>query len=357
MKQKKVAIIGSRGVPAGYGGFESLVENLIGENCSPTVDYTVFCSSRDLDERRSSYLNSRLRYVGFHANGAQSVIYDLSSMLKALKGFDTLLVLGLSGGIFIPLIKRLSKAKIVVNIDGLEHRRLKWSSPTRRFLKASEAAAVRAADTVIADNKVIAGYVFATYGRQPVEIAYGGDHILRDVTADRQEAILREYDVEKGGYDIAICRIEPENNCEMLLETYGKITRRLLFIGNWDHNSYSQALLKKYSGFSNLILKEATYDPEKLFTLRSNAAVYLHGHSAGGTNPSLVEAMFLDPPVLAFDVAYNRESTFGKARYFSDGASLINLLSSGDLRTDSLKEIAADRYTWEKIAAAYEALY
>ena len=123
---KKVAIIGIQGVPAKYGGFESLVENIIGENCSEGVKYTVFCSGRDMSERLEEYKGCELKYVGLSANGVQSVVYDVVSMCRALRGYDVMLVLGVSGCLFLPIVKLLSKVKVVVNIDGLEHRRGKW---------------------------------------------------------------------------------------------------------------------------------------------------------------------------------------------------------------------------------------
>ena len=119
---KKVAIIGIQGVPSHYGGFESLVENIIGNNCSTGIHYTIFCSSVDMPDRRKEYKGCRLEYVGLHANGASSVPYDILSMMRAIRGFDTILVLGTSGCMFLPVLKRLSRSKIIVNIVGLEHR-------------------------------------------------------------------------------------------------------------------------------------------------------------------------------------------------------------------------------------------
>ncbi len=357
MEKKRVAIIGTQGVPAGYGGFESLVENLIGENCSPEVEYTVFCSSLDLKQRYESYLRGRLRYTPLHANGAQSVPYDIWSLIKAARNFDTVLLLGISGGLFLPLFKKISKARIVVNIDGLEHRRLKWNQPIRRFLKASEAAAVKNTDAVIADNRVIADYVKETYGIDAHLIAYGGDHALLTVSPEREREILGQYGLTKNGYAIAVCRIEPENNCRLILETFRRTRKPLLFIGNWHHNSYSKALEEEYGKSENLKLVDAIYDREILSVLRGNASHHIHGHSAGGTNPSLVEAMFFSVPILAFDVEYNRETTFGRAAYFSDSKTLERLADTKGIDFSGLNEAARNHYRWAQITAAYEALY
>lgn len=172
---KRVAIIGIQGVPARYGGFEQLVENLIGDT---GVDYTVYCSSRDVPGRDVEYKGARLRYVGWHANGAESVLYDVCCMLRSLRGYDVLLVLGVSGCLLLPVVRLLCRSRIVVNIDGIEHRRDKWGRVARAVLRWSEAMAVRFADVVIADNRGIQEYVREEYGREAVLVAYGGDHAL-----------------------------------------------------------------------------------------------------------------------------------------------------------------------------------
>lgn len=171
---KQIAIVGIQGVPAKYGGFETLVENIIGDNCSPEVRYTVFCSGKDYATRLNTYKNVRLKYIPlFHANGVQSTPYDILSMLKCLHGYDTVVILGVSGCIFLPVFRLLFRKRLVANIDGLEHRRAKWGKFTRWFLRTSEAMAVRYADVVIADNKGIQDYVRETYHKEAVLIAYG----------------------------------------------------------------------------------------------------------------------------------------------------------------------------------------
>lgn len=172
---KKVAVIGTVGVPAKYGGFETLVENLIGECCSEDVDYTVFCSGKAYPTRLKTYKNARLEYVPLHANGMQSIPYDIWSLIRTVgRGYDVVLILGVSGCLFLPLYRLLFRKRIVVNIDGLEHRRDKWGKWARKFLRLSERIAVKFADVVVADNKVIRDYVTETYRKPSVLIAYGG---------------------------------------------------------------------------------------------------------------------------------------------------------------------------------------
>lgn len=356
-RMKEVAIIGIQGVPANYGGFESLVENIIGENTSAYIRYTIFCSGKDMPDKRREYKGCRLRYVGLHANGVSSIPYDILSMVLACRGFDVILVLGTSGCIFLPLLRLLCKSKLVVNIDGLEHRREKWGRAARWFLRLSERCAVRNADVVIADNKGIQDYVTETYHRRSELIAYGGDHVMRNVSEERQQAILERYGLQDRPYAITVCRIEPENNCHLTLQAFARTGRTLVFIGNWRHSVYAQNLYRQYAGRENLKLLDAIYDLDTLFTLRRHTACYVHGHSAGGTNPSLVEAMFFGRPILAYDVVYNRETTHNRAYYFANADELVRLLSAPDLDGGVLKQIAEENYTWRHIARQYEALY
>lgn len=355
---KKIAVVGTQGIPANYGGFESLVDHLVGRNCSPDVKYTVFCSRKDLADHPGRYKNARLKYVPLRANGAQSTPYDILSMLRCVgRGYDVVLVLGVSGCVFLPVFRLLYRGKIIVNIDGLEHRRAKWGKFAKWFLRTSESIAVKFADKVIADNKGIEDYVAETYGKKAALIAYGGDHVFRDVDVEKQKEILREYGIERGNYAISVCRIEPENNCHISLEALSHTDRKFVFIGNWQNSDYGRDLKLRYSGCKNLLLLDAIYDLDILYTLRSNAGWYIHGHSAGGTNPSLVEAMFFGCPILAYDVVYNRESTCNRAYYYANEQELLRLMQRNDLRGDEMVEIAKVHYAWTHIVEQYEALY
>lgn len=354
---KKVVIIGTVGVPASYGGFETLVENIIGENISPKIEYTVFCSSKSYKKQLSTYKGAHLKYIGLKANGAQSTLYDIVSMIKTSNKYDVALVLGVSGCIFLPIFRLWFKNKLIVNIDGLEHRRGKWGKFAKWFLRESEAVALKYADVVVADNKGIQDYITEIYHKESVLIAYGGDHVKRNVTEERAGEILKQYGVEKGRYSISVCRIEPENNCHVILDAFSKTDKKLIYIGNWERSEYGKELKKNYSKYPNINVHAPEYDLDTLYVLRSNAELYIHGHSAGGTNPSLVEAMFFGKPILAFDVFYNRATTLDKAYYFKNAEELGELLKSGEKDDLAMLQIAKENYTWKKIASQYEELY
>jgi len=357
----KVAVTGTQGIPAQYGGFETLAENLVGENQAGKIQYTVFCSGKNNPTKLSVYKNAALKYIPLRANGIQSIAYDILSFIKSLRGYDVVLVLGVSGCIFLPVFRLFSKVKLIVNIDGLEHRRGKWNGLAKRFLKFSESVAVKFAHTVIVDNKGIQDYVTETYQKSSVLIAYGGDHALRQVPENRQNEILNSHALATKNYSLAICRIEPENNCNLILEAFTQSGHPLVFVGNWNISQYSRDLKTKYEPIPHIRLINSLYDLDSLYVLRKHCRFYVHGHSAGGTNPSLVEAMFFGMPILAFDCIYNKETTEYKAAYFRDEVELTNLLSSKEefFKNNGLamKEIAARRYTWDVIIKQYWDLY
>lgn len=344
-----ISIIGTVGVPACYGGFETLVENLLDENASSNK-FTIYCSAKSYDVRPKNYKNADLVYLPLKANGIQSVPYDIWSILHSvfIRKSKKLLILGVSGAICLPIIRLFSKAKIVTNIDGLEWKRDKWGKWAKRFLKFSERLAVKYSDTIVADNKGIADYVTSEYDVKSKVIAYGGDH-----------AIVKTLNGFNGDYALALCRIEPENNVELILKSFSNTNVKLKFIGNWDNSIYGQSLKSHYSEYPNVEIIDPIYDIEALFDIRENCKFYVHGHSAGGTNPSLVEMMHFEKPILAFDCNYNRASTEEKACYFLDDDELVNLIKSplDEANAINMKEIAQRRYTWGIVKQQYLDLF
>ena len=356
---KKLAIIGTVGLPARYGGFETLAENLV-DNLSDTYEITVYCSGKTYakEERVKTFKGAKLVYVPFKANGIQSIVYDYLSILHAAFKSDVLLILGVSGCTLLPLIRLFTRKKIIVNIDGLEWRRKKWSKAARFLLKLSEKIAVKYSHVDVADNNAIQRYTTMYYGTLSHVIEYGGDHAK---PVPKTPDLLLQYPFIRYEYCMTVARIEPENNIHIILDAFSKIDRRLLIVGNWDYSDYGRDLKAKYAGSRNIRLLDPIYKKEVINALRSNAAAYIHGHEAGGTNPSLVEAMCLGLPIIAFNVSFNKETTEFKAHYFSDSDQLVSVLSTiteEDLRTNAevMKAIADRRYQWSHIATKYHRL-
>tara|TARA_Y100000588_G_C14278042_1_gene935397 strand:+ start:6351 stop:7415 length:1065 start_codon:yes stop_codon:yes gene_type:complete len=347
-----VSIIGTVGLPACYGGFESLVENLT-LNCGRNINYTVYCSSPSYSQHLEEVNGAKLVYIPLKANGVQSVFYDIVSLAYSLfRKPDVVLLLGVSGCLFLPFYRFFSNSRIVTNIDGLEWRRDKWGWFARKFLKFSESIAIKYSDVVVTDNKAISEYVSAEYGISSSTISYGGDHAIRSVKFDPMD--------EK--FALGLCRIEPENNVEMILDAFSNSDMKLKFIGNWNSSSYGKRLFSKYENHDNIVLLDPIYDLDELFKLRSNCSLYIHGHSAGGTNPSLVEMMHFGIPIFAYDCNFNRFSTDNRASYFLDKGQLSLMLKQRDshellINGESMKEIASSLYTWKKISSEYEITY
>lgn len=359
---RKIAIVGSVGLPARYGGFETLVDNLVqyAEGHEFNCDIEVYCSARAYTERPIRYHTATLRYIPLEANGVQSIIYDILSMILArLRGADAILILGVSGALFLPLLRLTGGPRLIVNVDGLEWRREKWSPTARRFLKWSERVAARFAHRVIGDNQAIVEHLLESYGADAVLIPYGGDHAGPPLGRRTRTKPVSIGEAEISEYAILLCRIEPENNVGLILKAFNEEPPfPLVAVGNWNASEYGRDLRRQYSGHPAIILLDPVFDPVRLHELRSNAKLYLHGHSAGGTNPALVEMMWLGLPVLAFDCEYNRYTTEGRATYFTDEADLSRKLMTIDqpsLQANgvSMREIADRRYRWSMIGSQY----
>ena len=356
---KKVAIIGSVGLPANYGGWETLVDHLT-MNLSDQYDITVFCSSGRYNVQLDSYNGASLEYINLDANGIQSIFYDLISMIKSLKRADIQLILGVSGCIFLPILKLFSNGKFIVNIDGLEWKRDKWGKGAKWFLKLSESIAVRYAHIVVTDNKALQSYVLEKYGVNSKFISYGADHAKHEVLNDNT---LEKYSFLKKEYSFGVCRIEPENNLDIILSAFAEFEKLdLVIVGNWNNSEYGKSLRMQYENCSNLHLLDPIYEQTSLNQLRSNCNMYVHGHSAGGTNPSLVEAMHLGLSIVSFDVSYNRETTHNKAVYFDSKVQLISILTQSK-KIDwlsvakDMELIAKSEYTWFTISKQYANLF
>jgi len=353
---RKIAILGTVGVPACYGGFETLAENLVRSNNALGKPYhiTVYCSSKEYQDLEPEFMGARLKYISLPANGKESILYDFWSLVSTLcSDVDIILLLGVSGTIALPLVRLLSRKKIVTNIDGIEWRRQKWQGFAKKFLKFSERLAIRYSHEIITDNKAIQDYVKAEYQADSHVIAYGGDHAVATDMAS-----VEEYGLPTD-FSFSVCRIEPENNVHMILEAFAQNpSKPLVFVGNWNYSAYGKNLRSKYSDCEHLRLLDPIYDSGKLASLRSAARFYLHGHSAGGTNPSLVEAMHFGRPILAFDCDFNRYTTGEKARYFKTAEQILLLMESMTAEESgsigkAMREIAAKEYTWKVIAKKY----
>jgi len=356
---KRIAIIGTNGLPGRYGGWDQLMEHLT-KILAHKYDFVVYCSTFNADKKTKTHNGAQLIHIPLKANGWQSVLYDIVSSIHAILYADTMLLLGGAGTVMFPIFKFFGK-EVIYHPDGIEWKRQKWSRRVQLYLKWLEKVGIRWATKIVSDNIEISDYIKREYGRVSCLIEYGGDHAyLISLSAD----VKKLYSIEKGSYAFKVCRIEPENNLDLILNAFSDTDVHLIVVGNWANSNYGLNLRKKYHAFKNIMMLDPIYDQLALDELRSNCGIYIHGHSVGGTNPSLVEAMFLGLNVLSFDVSFNKATTEDSAVYFKDVSELRNLLisfSENNLVFDgvglTLKKIALERYFWANIVSKYDGLF
>jgi len=359
----RIWVVGTKGLPANYGGFETFVEQLCSRNYKKRIKFVGVneSSGRSFGVKKYSK-DVAILQSPFLATGPQSLLHDAWSLFVAVKKSvsedsidDKILLLGTSGGWCLPFLRMLYKDQptlIVTNIAGLEWTRSKWGWMTRKFLKLSEFLCVRYSDVVVTDNIELKRYCFKEYGVKTHFIPYGGDQYT-DVQPDDE---FLKFMPEQ--FDFALARAQPDNNLELLLKAYSESNFNLVLVSNWDSCEFGIDLKNKYLEYANLHLVGPIYEKSKLRALYKHCRLYVHGHAAGGTNPTLVEAMNEGCDVVAFGVIYNIETTQNQALYFSSPQTLLGLLDNWDQsesieRVAKLQSIAKNNYTWQTVCDDY----
>lgn len=354
-----IAIIGTDGLPARYGGFETCVEQLAPRLALLGHHVEVFGSSAGRSARAVNGPRLRHRYLPLRANGWASIPYDLWSFFASYRKSDAILVMGVSAGIFMPVMKFLAgHRRIIVNVDGLEAQRSKWQGMKRWFLRLSEASAIRHAHAVVSDNQGIADGVVGEHGCATTVIAYGNDHVMLLEHARACRVVQQRFGLEPQDYLFTVARIEPENHIEEMIGAFlASGLPRYAIVGNFSSTALGRRLQQHYHGEPRILCIDSLYDPEALAALRACCRIYLHGHSVGGTNPSLIEVLPYYRPILAYDCVFNRHTLQSEGGYFSDMAELTFLLQHGDIEAWTPRAWSASgRYRWECIAQAYARL-
>lgn len=354
--KQKMYIVGIVGVPANYGGFETLADYLLDSPELSSRGITVYCESAIVNQQAGRYKGARLLPVKWRANGWQSILHDSVGMWSASRAGGVILILGTSATFWLPLLRKLfPHNRYLVNMAGLEWARAKWGRIARTLLKYNEATAARHAHVFIADNQGLVDYVKTEYGREPTLIAYGGDQFLNvqpdlDIFDQHRLAL---------SYDFAMARAQIDNNIEMILQAYARSGLPLVFVSNWDSCNYGREIREHYGSHPNLHLIGPIYNTARVKALRARVRMYVHGHSAGGTNPVLVESMWAGLPTACFDVNFHRHTTQNQAFYFKTSGELEGLSKSISQQSlsscgEALRRIAEAEYSWQSILSAYE---
>lgn len=356
----KLAIIGTDGLPARYGGFETFAMEVSPRIANMGHEVLVVGSSVGRDANETPPTGVRTRNLPLRANGAASIPFDVASFASVCRWADAVLLLGVSAGPFVPLMRRLTRrGRLVVNVDGLESRRAKWSTFGKRYLSIAESLAIRGGHHIVADNIAIAEIIERTHGKKSTIIAYGNDHVLHISEEERKGILEESLSLKDRNYLLTIARIEPENNIDMMLESASKQSALpYAVLGNFKSSAYGLDLMERYRDCSSIRFIQATYDPRVLAALRSGCAAYLHGHSVGGTNPSLVEILPYGRPVMAFDCSFNRYTLSQHCGYFKSSDDLHGLIKTDDFEQFAPPpELVQDpRYQWQSIAEQYAEL-
>lgn len=388
MKQS-VYIIGSKGIPAKYGGFETFVEKLTEYQKDSNIQYYVACMREN--SAKSGITDDQFEHNGAicfnidvpNIGPARAIAYDIAAVNKAIelakKNKDEapiFYILACRIGPFISGLKKKIRAiggRLLVNPDGHEWLRAKWRLPVRKYWKFSEKLMVKHADLLVCDSKNIEKYIqedYKQYQPKTTYIAYGTDTSPSSLKAD--DAKVRKWYQEKGvsenGYYLVVGRFVPENNYEAMIREFikSKSKKDFVLITNVEQNKFYDQLLQE-TGFDKdprVKFVGTVYDQELLKYIRENAFAYFHGHEVGGTNPSLLEALESTKLNLLLDVGFNREVGEDGALYWKKDqlasvivqAEQLDVQAIENLNQKSSKRIS-EAFTWEKIVTDYEKVF
>ena len=381
---KNIFIIGSKGIPAKYGGFETFVDKLTENKKSDKIKYHVACMGKDNSE--FEYNNARCFNVKVPEIGpAKAVYYDIVALKECIKHIKEnninnaiIYILACRIGPFIGYYKRkLDKMHIplLVNPDGHEWKRAKWNLIIRKYWKVSEKLMVKYADLLICDSVNIEKYIKADYKKynpKTTFIAYGADTEKSKLKDDDATLLswYKEKDIKKKEYYLVVGRFVPENNYHLMIEEFmkSKTKKDFVIITNIEKNKFYEELKERTQFDKDKRIKfvGTVYNQELLKKIRENAYGYFHGHEVGGTNPSLLEALASTDLNILLDVGFNREVALDGALYFSkENCSLSNLLNKLEANNvNTINELSykakkriENNYTWNYIVKKYEELF
>ncbi|GAA2107785.1 glycosyltransferase [Microlunatus panaciterrae] len=355
----RIALIGTRGVPAHYGGFETAVEEVGRRLADRGHEVVVFCRPTGDGDRADEYLGMRLVHLpALHRRSLETLSHTaLSVVNRAMRGVDAAVLFNAANSPLLPVI-RARRIPVATHVDGLEWKRAKWGPVGQRYYRAAESLAVRWSDALIADAQGIADYYREEFSAPTSLIAYGAP-ILTDGESDR----LEELELAPGKYHLMVARFEPENHVHEIVAGYcrSSATLPLVVVGSAPYsNEYTAKIHGAADGRVRFL--GGVWDQAQLDQLYGNALTYLHGHSVGGTNPSLLRAAGAATFTIAFDVDFNREVLGQPAAYFNSEDDIAEALVAAEedpagtqQRGKALQE-AVRRYDWDDVAGRYEEL-
>lgn len=357
----RIAMLGTRGVPARYGGFETAVEEIGTRLAARGHAVRVYTRRGNTEASLSQYRGMEVVTLpALRRRSVETLSHTgLSVAHLMLRRTDAAFVFNAANSPFLPLL-RSARIPVATHVDGLEWRRAKWGGTGRRYYRAAETTAVRWSDAIIADAAGIRDYYTHTYGIPSSLIAYGAP--APTVAASGGAGALAELGLEPGGYHLVVARFEPENHVDMIVGGYAasRSTRPLVVVGSAPYAAeYTDRIRAAAERDSRIRLLGGVWDQAVLDELYASSFTYLHGHSVGGTNPSLLRAIGAGAPVVAYDVVFNREVLRDAGEYFRTSGELTGLLEKAEADPQLTRErgVAATRraadYDWDDVADAY----
>lgn len=354
----KIAILGTRGIPNHYGGFEQFAEYLSLGLVNRGHEVTVY-NSHDHPYQEAIWKGVRIIHCydpEDKMGTAGQFIYDFNCILDSRKrDFDIILQLGYTSSSIWGWLLPRKKTIITTNVDGLEWKRTKFSSKVKRFLKYAEKLGIKYSDHLISDSIGIQDYLKASYQKESLYIPYGAD-----LFTNPDKSCLKEYGVEVQRFSMLVARLEPENSIEMILDgvVHAKQDEKFLVIGKHE-TKFGSYLKDKFKGQNNIIFVGGVYDIDVLNNLRHFSRLYFHGHTVGGTNPSLLEAMASQALIAANRNVFNESILQNDAFYFENIEEISQLLTNTDkgmykgmLEANNLKILQT--FSWHQIVNQYE---
>ena len=358
----RVAMLGTRGVPAAYGGFETAIEEIGQRLVSMGHDITVYGRSTDRDAPTEHLGMKLVNLPAVRSKSLETLSHTAlsSAHFAASQRHDVAFVFNAANAPFVPLLRGRAGA-VAVHVDGLEWKRDKWGKWGRRYYRMAEQIAVREADALIADAQGIADYYDDEFGIPTELISYGAT-ILRNTPTDGIEGL----GLVPGQYHLVVARFEPENHVDVIVEGYAasSATLPLVVVGSAPYSAaYTQGVQAVADADPRIRMLGGVWDQRLLDQLYAHALTYVHGHSVGGTNPSLLRAMGAGTAVLGWDVVFNREVAGTAGLYFRSPEQLAQQFAEVERYRyrftdigELMQERAQARYDWNAVTESYEAL-
>lgn len=374
----KIAIIGCRGIPAKYGGFETFAQGLTENLVKNGYDITVSCEYEPSESRKDNYRGAKLDYFpvkppkNYFLRKVYENLSDIYFLIKLSRKHQIIYFLGIEVGMFLFIPKILNRrSQVLVNIDGVMWQRSKFNSLEKSLLKINHDMATLFADKIIVDAQEMKSYVDKKYLDKTSYLSYGINVPKRITWNGKTMKLLKTYtsiDISPGNYYLVVSRLEPENNIYTIIDafTQAEIDIPLVVVGDFTSESYEEEVksIAKDCSQPGVVFLGSIYNQELLNMLRQNCCAYIHGHSVGGTNPSLLEAAISRNIIIAHDNQFNREVCGAFAVYFKNEIDLSRKMKSVYKHHQSYFKLKDDvyyriknNYLWDRITEGYLSLF